>query len=93
MMYYLFLLDCAVLALVPLYFVCHKVYQDGVFGRVGLLGTSFAASLFLMEAVVGVQYNVLPQTLMLVTCFAVFLCWHLFRFHCRVLKNPNRILT
>ena len=86
-MYTSFLIACSILFVVPLIFVTHNVYQDGVFGRIGLLGISFSSSLFLMEATVGVQYDILPQTVFLAWAFAVFLVWHLFRFHCRVLRK------
>lgn len=84
----IFIGACFVLAVVPVLFVCNKVYEDGVFGRVGLLGISFSSTTFLVEWVWGgVQYYILPQTVMLVSCFAIFICWHLWRFHRRVLTT------
>lgn len=80
----IFLVACLVLLIVPIYFVTHKVYEDGFFGRIGLLGVSFSAATFLLEWIDGEGFEVLPQTVMMVSCFALFLCWHLFRFHRRV---------
>jgi hypothetical protein len=82
----LFLVACAILFVVPLVFVTHNVYEDGLIGRIGLLGISFSAATFLMEWAGGAEYQILPQTEMLVDSFAVFLIWHLFRFHRRVLQ-------
>lgn len=80
----IFMLCCVVLVVVPIVFVLHKVYQDGFFGRCGLLGIAFAAATFLLEWLHGEEYVMLPQTVALVVSFTVFLCWHLFRFHSRV---------
>lgn len=88
-MNYLFVLDCAVLFAVPLWFVAHKVYLDGVFGRAGLLGVSFGAATFLFGFADGIEYDVLPQMLILVTSFAVFLVWHLLRFERRIAKQKE----
>lgn len=80
----IFMACCIVLVIVPPVFVLHQVYQDGVFGRMGLLGISFSAATFLLEWFSGEDYEMLPQTTFLVASFTVFLCWHLFRFHNRV---------
>lgn len=83
----IFLISCSILTVVPLLFVWNRVYQDGILGRVGLLGISFASSTYLIEKVlVGTRYDVLPQTAAFFAFVAVFLCWHLFRFHARVLR-------
>ena len=84
-MSYLFLAICAVLVVVPLFFVSHRVYKDGIAGRAGLLGIAFAAATFLLESLAGTEYEMLPQTVLLSGSFAVFLIWHLFRFHRRVI--------
>jgi hypothetical protein len=83
----IFLVSITILAVVPIVFVMHDVYEDGFFGRVGLLGISFAAWTFILEWVGGAHYEVLPQTTMLTLAFSVFLVWHLFRFHRRVLRT------
>lgn len=80
----IFMACCMVLVVVPIVFVLHKVYQDGVFGRIGLLGIAFGAATFLLEWFGGEEYDIMPQTTFLVFSFMVFLCWHLFRFHNRV---------
>ena len=87
----LFMMSCSVLAVVPLYFVINAIYSDGVIGRAGLLGVSSFASIFLLETYAGIKYDALPEVVGLVTSFAVFLMWHLFRFHRRVLSmKPDR---
>lgn len=80
-----FLVACIVLLVVPLVFVAHNVYQDGFFGRVGLLGIAFSAATYIGEWMLGTEYEILPQTVLMVVAFAIFLCWHLWRFHRRVL--------
>ncbi len=87
MMMSIFLLASAVLVVVPLVFVMHEVYEDGVVGRSGLLVISFVSAVDLLEWFFGEEYEVLPQTTVKCAAFAVFLCWHLFRFHRRVLRR------
>lgn len=89
---YVFWFSIAVLASVPLYFVWNEVYKDGVIGRIALLGISFFAWSFVIEAVfVGAKYTLLNQTVALVFAFAVFLVWHLWRFHRRVLRKTTHV--
>lgn len=83
----LFVVSCVVLFVVPIIFVTHNVYKDGFFGRVGLLGVAFSSATYLGEWLTGTVYEILPQTVMMVASFAVFLCWHLLRFHRRVLRG------
>ena len=92
MNHYIFLVSCAILFLIPVLFVMNDVYDDGLIGRVFLLGISFASATFLMEFAAGdSEYVILPQTVFLVASFAGFLCWHLFRFHRRVLKHEEGV--
>jgi hypothetical protein len=84
------LLDCLVLFVVPIYFVVHGVYKDGVFGRAGLLGMSFCSAGILMEAGLGMGFYVPSIVVLLITSFTVFICWHLARFHLRVVRNEPR---
>jgi hypothetical protein len=58
-----------------------------VIGRAGLLGVSFCSAGILMEAAVGVAFYVPTILVLLITSFAVFICWHCFRFHFRVAKQ------
>lgn len=89
----IFIVACIALFIVPVWFVINKVYEDGFIGRVGLLGISFSAATFLMEFAFGEQeYELLPQTVMLASCFAIFLCWHLFRFERRVLRKRQGVM-
>ncbi len=85
----IFMVCCLALVVVPIWFVLHKVYKDGFFGRIGLLGISFFALTFLMEWFGGEDYEMLPQTVALVASFTVFLCWHLIRFHSRIAKQAE----
>lgn len=85
-----FLISCLVLFLVPITFVLHDVYEEGVFGRAGLLGIAFAAATFLLEWAFGDNgVAVQPQVVLLTASFALFLSWHLFRFHRRVLRQTE----
>ena len=86
----LFLSACAVLLVVPLIFVIHEVYEDGLIGRIGLLGISFSAATFLLETAAGEVYVMLPQTVMLVVSFAIFISWHLTRWHGIVLRQKKK---
>ena len=84
----IFLVACVVLAFVPLYFVVNSVYQDGVIGRGALLAISFCSIGFLLEAGIGASFYLPPLAVALVVAFAVFISWHLCRFHRRVVKKP-----
>ena len=88
-MSYIFLLACVVLFVVPVYFVLNDVYEDGLVGRVGLLGISFSAATFILEWANGEQYTLLPQTVFMTCMFAWFLVWHLCRFHLRVMRKQK----
>lgn len=91
----IFLTSCAVLFVVPLIFVWHKVYEDGILGRLALLAMSFASATYLIEKALGVNYNVLPQTSAFFLATAIFISWHLWKFHRRVLgiKKYKRIVA
>ena len=79
-----FLACCLITAVIPVYFVfCNKVYKDGVFGRISLLGISFFATLFLFSALDDHDYRMTFITAGFVCNTALFLVWHLFRFHRR----------
>jgi divalent metal cation (Fe/Co/Zn/Cd) transporter len=84
---------CAVLAAIPLAFIFHNVYEDGLIGRAGLAGISFSAALLLLAWFdydafpIFPFYESLPLLVLEVMFFAVFLMWHLFRFHRRVLRR------
>lgn len=84
----LFILACLTLGTVPGFFIWNRVYKDGVFGRASLGGVMFFSWTFLLEAAFGEgEYDLSMQTEGMVICFAVFLVWHLGRFHARVLKR------
>ena len=75
-----------VLVLVPLYFIGHRVYRDGVFGRIGLAGISASAGLTWNEIVFGgADYmSLLFFVTMFFVSVAIFIGWHLLRWHRRV---------
>lgn len=81
------LIACAALFVVPVVFVWNEVYEDGFFGRLGLIGISISA------LIVGLKIYargwVYPEVAMLLASFAVFLVWHLCRFHRRVLTSER----
>lgn len=83
------LLACAVLFFVPVLFVWNSVYQDGVVGRLALIGISFSALVFGLKLLTGRYNQTQPETEILVVSFAVFLVWHLWRFHRRVLTEKK----
>jgi hypothetical protein len=89
--YYILLAACIPLMLVPPLFIHNNVYQDGVIGRAGLVGISFsAACLWIFHMFAEEDARVPIQLIsMLAAFFALFLVWHLFRFHSRVLRERN----
>lgn len=80
----IFLVSCAVLAVVPIALVANRVYHDRIVGRIALLGISFSAWTYLIEKFMGTHYNVLPQTAMMFGCAALFFCWHYVKFILRI---------
>ena len=82
----IFYLTCIVLMIVPPIFVYHKVYKDGVVGRIALLGLSLVALLFLLDRLdpKGGSYDLSALTVSGFVLFTTFLVWHLIRFHRRV---------
>lgn len=78
-----------VLFFVPLFFVLNKVYQDGVVGRIALLGVSFGAAGLLLQIWASPPREYSGAGVFLVCMFAVFICWHLWRFHRRVLRRER----
>lgn len=81
-----FFVACLVLVAVPPYFVAHRVYKDGLLGRLALLGISFFGLLVVMETIFGKGYGIDKEVALLVASFALFLIWHLVRFHRRVAR-------
>ena len=88
---FMFFSSLIVLSVVPLYFVVHHIYKDGLIGRVALLGISFCSLLMTLDALFSdgdtQKYYPQPLVISLIALFAVFLVWHLVRFHSRVLKR------
>lgn len=83
----LFWAACAVLGVVPLYFIWNQVYKDGVIGRAALLLISGAALGTTIDALLSDQvnkYDPPPSGVAMTVAFAAFLVWHLWRFHRRV---------
>lgn len=78
----------AVLIVVPAWFILHDVYDDGIVGRASLGGVILAAAVLLMQAVDAAPTPPAAAVL-LIGSFAVFLVWHLFRFHRRVLRRAK----
>lgn len=95
----LFYLACLVLIVVPIWFIRHKVYDDGVLGRCALALIAICAFAVLGQAGVtyfdawqagtgyaAAGYHVELEEAWLVVGFAVFITWHLVRFHRRVVR-------
>lgn len=85
----IFWASCGTLFMVPLWFVWHRVYADGIVGRAALLMISFSSATFPLEEMLDddVHWDMQPQTVALVAAFAMFLVWHLMRFHRRVVRE------
>lgn len=86
---FLFAFICCVLMIVPAVFIFHNVYEDGLFGRIGLAAISFGA-VVMLSAWMDAEgwdfpfYEVVPVLCFEMAATALFLCWHLVRFHLRV---------
>lgn len=87
--------SCALLTVVPLYFILHNVYKDGAIGRASLFLITMASSAIEVEWLIGPLFGIPSNpevvrrlVIALIACFTIFLCWHLARFHRRVL-NPK----
>lgn len=87
----IFYSTCMVLFIVPLIFVYHQVYKDGVVGRGALLGISFIAATWLMDLFIYDDAPLDPSNrgVLFAIMVAVFMVWHLFRFHRRVLSKKT----
>ena len=60
-------------------------YDDGLVGRVCLGGMVFFGALVLIEAT-SVRYEIAPELALFLAAAAGFHCWHLWRFHRRMLR-------
>lgn len=88
----IFMIACAWLVLVPAIFIYHKVYDDGVLGRASLSMICGLAAMMLMVQFFSDlhRYAWMPMEVsLLALAFAVFLTWHLIRFHRRVVKRAR----
>ncbi len=93
----LFYIGCLMLLVVPIVFIRHRLYDDGLVGRIALVATAVCAFAILGQAVVtyydawsdgrgygGAGYSVAWEEAWLVFAIGVFLAWHYLRFHRRV---------
>jgi len=69
------------------FFIWHDVYEDGIIGRAALCGICGFAFMIGLQIVTGTEFNPVPETAWLIFSFSVFLTWHLFRFHGRILRQ------
>ena len=83
-MNYIFLVSVLVLFVVPVVFVWHSVYDDGLLGRVALVGISFSSFIFALKIYSLGTWNPWPETVLLMASFATFLSWHLWKFTRRI---------
>lgn len=83
----IFIVACVVLFIVPVIFVYHRVYDDGFFGRLGLVGLASMSAIVLLETAFGDGYGISAEVSLLVASFALFMVWHLWRFHRRVVTK------
>lgn len=88
-----FIAALALLVVVPSVFIYNHVYKDGIAGRLGLAGIAFFSALCLLQIAFGdygfAGLSLTPFTAGLTVCFSLFLTWHLFRFHRRVLYGAE----
>lgn len=77
-----------VLAILPLVFICNRVYKDGVFGRIALACICAASALLFVERrLFGNDERIVWMLLtVLIVGMATFLSWHLVRFHTRIAR-------
>ena len=88
-----FVVSCIVLFVVPVIFVYHRVYDDGFWGRLALIGLASMAAIVLLETAFGGGYGIAAEVALLVASFAMFMVWHLARFHRRVLRNRRQAVA
>lgn len=88
---FLFFVVVALICLVavPVAFVCNDVYKDGVFGRAGLVVIALFAFIRLCRMLDGTAPDAPLELDFMVIGVAVFIVWHLFRFHRRVLRSKS----
>lgn len=89
------MVSAILLVLVPSIFVWHKVYEDGLFGRIALCGIIYFSAVILLELTSneGRYYILLsetPEVVWVIASFTLFTIWHLCRFHWRVLKEEKK---
>lgn len=95
----LFYVACLVLIIVPIWFIRHKVYDDGVLGRIALAiiavcafavlgqaGSTYYDAWLTGESYRNAGYHVEWEEAWLCAGFALFITWHLVRFHRRVVR-------
>lgn len=84
---WIFVLACTVLAVLPWVFIYHRVYDDGLLGRLALGGVSMVACIIvLVSAFSDRVYDAGWESALLTVAFTIFLCWHLGRFHTRAMR-------
>ena len=64
-----------------IYLVLHQDYDDGLIGRIALVGLILAGGVFLLDGYDGSLTSVLPATAVGAGAFALFLVRHAWRFH------------
>jgi len=85
----IFVVSVLILFIVPVLFVWNEVYDDGLIGRVALVGISFSSFIFAGKIIsVGITHP-WPEAVLMMASFAIFLLWHLMRFHRRILRNND----
>ncbi len=90
MWYGAFVVACIALFVIPIFLVFHDDYDDGVIGRIALLGMAFCAALFLLEVFFGSGYHIEREESGLMGAMALFLTWHSRRFCGRIAAERQR---
>lgn len=69
------------IAAISVFLICHKEYEDGIFGRLALIVLSLGNGVIVSDWLVdGTEYSVLPSTFLTQLGTALFLSRHCYRF-------------
>ena len=79
-MYYLWIASVLVLLAAPVVLMWNRFYEDGLFGRVALIGVSFSAFIFALKVFTLDIKSPWPETVTMMVSFAIFMIWHLVKF-------------
>jgi len=88
-MEYIFAISTVVLFVVPVVLVWKREYDDGLVGRIALVGLSFSSFIFGLKVFGMGLFHPWPETVLLLTSCATFMAWHLWRFTRRLKREEQ----